>query len=72
MEEKTNLDFIGGKIETIPGSEHLISTHSQMERELEATLPKTYPISVWMITYWPHNFPRHELVLPENPTEEAS
>jgi hypothetical protein len=57
---------------TIPGSEYIVQTLREMEASFGKKLPSNFSLSLWMATYLAIDGPRQELILPNNPQEEAS
>ena len=64
-------DFITKDIKTIPGFNYIQQVHSETEQKLKRELPKSFPLSLWMTTFSVSDESRQELIIPENPLEEA-
>ena len=65
-------DFIEKDIRTIPGKEYLFRTLKELETVSEKIFPESFPLSLWMIGFSLRDHVRQELIIPENPKDEAS
>ncbi len=65
-------EFIYQNIKTVPGSSYITQTLKEMEAKLNRKLPESFPLSLWMINFVAQKGIRQELLLPDNPREEAS
>lgn len=71
MTEYFGPEFIYQDIGTIPGNIYINQTLKEMEAKLGKKLPENFPLSLWMITFLTREQVRQELILPDNPIEEA-